>query len=109
MITSIAWWTLNGVYWTSLILQIRWWPKWICTLIQALASTGWLILAIIDGTPWIIALFVVLAVLNWIDFWWNRPRGKGRRTAKLIGAKARAVRDALVAAMPKPSTVPAPA
>lgn len=41
--------------------------------------------------------------------WRSFPRGKGRKAAKLIGAKARAIRDRLVASMPSGSAIPVPA
>lgn len=41
--------------------------------------------------------------------WKNRPRGKWKKVKKAIGAKTKALRDRIVAAMPKSSPVQVPA
>lgn len=51
-------------------------------------------------------LSVIFATVFFALAWYKRPRGKGKKAAKLIGEKAKATRDALVMSMPKASPIP---
>lgn len=89
----------------------RFLPRWLAALMLGL-------FCLIAGTAGVI-YFGPRDLVSWVnvgggiwglvEFWRNRPRGKGRKTAKLIGAKARAIRAQLIAAMPSGSVVPMPA
>lgn len=88
-------------------------PDWLGWLIIAVTCTTCATLAFTDlhhaGADGYGAIMTLFAVGAWAEFWRNRPRGKGRKAAKLIGAKARAVRDAMIAKMPTPRRLPATA
>lgn len=89
-------------------------PKWVYAALFAAYQFGWSIWGYLTHARDIyhigLELASVLIGVYWlIVFWRNRPRGKGRKAAKLIGAKARAIRAKLIAAMPNGSAIPAPA
>jgi hypothetical protein len=84
-------------------------PRWVYWLCNALWSTGTIVYSIFFGHD---STLLRLFALAWCAFtWWlvhkNLPPRDRRRIKKLVGAKTRALRDRLVATMPKPRTVPA--
>ena len=84
-------------------------PKWAYALIWAVWCTVWCIVGLLTHDSFAAAFNAVLASYWWRTFWRNKPPRMRDRVAKLIGAKARAAKAKLVAAMPKPSPVGKPA
>lgn len=83
-------------------------PRWIFDWLGALSITPLAIDAAAEHSWWGY-WFTALTVMGWWGVWHNRPPPRDkRRVRKLIGAKARALRAKLVAAMPKPSPIPRP-
>lgn len=82
--------------------------RWVyCLIWTALCAAG----ALIDlfshdqvGT----ALNVLVASFWFHEFWKNKPPFDRKKVAKLVGAKAKAIKDKVVAAMPKASPVSKP-
>ena len=103
---------LSAVYYYALIKLCIWGsrnlPLWKYALIWAIVCTGFVVWSILDGDHVGTAFNALYASYWWRVFWKNKPPRMRDKVAKLIGAKARAVRDKLVASMPKPSPVRRP-
>lgn len=83
-------------------------PPWVYHLICAVVFTGVVILCLFPFDSTGAAINSFWASIHWYQFWKKKPPRMRDRVAKLIGAKARAVRDRLVKAMPKASPVRSP-
>lgn len=81
---------------------------WVYSLGWAIWCTVWCIFDVFQHNQLGVAINGGLASYWWREFWKQKPPRMRDRVAKLIGAKARAVRDKLVENMPKPSPVPIP-
>lgn len=90
------------------IKVMQYWPRWRVALFLALWSTFWGVYGVFQGNQVSVAINVLVASYWWRVFWKNRPRGGRDKVAKLIGAKAKAIKDKIVAAMPKAAPVRVP-
>lgn len=84
-------------------------PRWAMSLIVAVLELAFMVAALLTRQGFWAGIDAMLAMYWFNDFWKNRPRGMRDKIAKAIGAKARALKEKLVAAMPKSSPVRIPA
>lgn len=84
---------------------------WACA---AAADFSWMIAAILNGVAWEAAMWAVFGASAVWSWWDHHRKNRGKRKAReAIGAKSRALRDALVrrarqVARPRPVLRPAP-
>lgn len=84
---------------------VAWWRLLISVLIMVVP----LIFDLFEHANILTDLAAILIMVVWLYIAWkNRPRGKGKAALGLVGAKTRALRDKLIAAMPKVSPVSRP-
>lgn len=101
---------LGVIFWLEvLIMLVRVGvPIWVIDLGLALLFTVALIFDALNREYIAVSVDAFFAVAFWRRFWKRRPKGKGRKAAKLVGAKAKAILDKVKASMPKPSSVRIP-
>jgi hypothetical protein len=83
-------------------------PIWVYSLMMALWCTVAVVINVFRHDQVGIGLNVLMGSYWWHRFWKNKPPKMRDKAANLIGAKAKAIRDKLVAAMPKVSPVRIP-
>lgn len=104
---------LFGVYLVLLVRFAMWTQarnlQWLFSLVFAVWCTAWFVVACISGDQFDMAFNALLGSYWWREFWKRKPPRMRDRVKKLVGAKAKALKAKVVAAMPKPSPVGKPA
>lgn len=98
LLLSIALWVLLFTW------MGRTFKPWVVDLFCALILTVDAVISALQGHWGWAGYDTLVASYVWRLFWRRKPPSK-RKVKKLVGAKARAVRDKLVASMPKLSPV----
>lgn len=83
-------------------------PTWLYYLIAGIMNLVYAIINVFQGhLGWALYDAAFAGFFFW-ESWHNRPRGKGKRAMKAIGAKARAALQKVVDSMPKAKPVRQP-
>lgn len=83
-------------------------PMWINWLFWALLSSAFFVFDIVRHDESSAAFQALIGSFYWYMFWRSKPPRMRDKAKKLIGAKAKALKEKLVAAMPKASPVGSP-
>jgi hypothetical protein len=84
------------------------WPRWKYSLLAAIWCTFWVVVDIFTHAQLSLAINVLMASYWWREVFKNKPPTDRKKVAKLVGAKAKAIKAKVVAAMPKASPVSKP-
>jgi hypothetical protein len=83
-------------------------PRWVYSLIWLAWCLTWFVVDVFSHDQVGMALQALVGSYWFREFWKHKPPRMRDKVKKLVGAKAKAIRDKLVAAMPKPSPVSKP-
>lgn len=104
---------IEVAYLAALVMFCGWARRkvkpWVYSLGWAVWSTVWALYDVfVDHDQAGVAINALVASFWWREFWKQKPPRSRDKVAKLIGAKAKAIREKLVAAMPKASPINVP-
>lgn len=105
LIITILWVALLITFFVMLSRRA---PAWVYSLFCAIWCGCWAIVGLFQGNEFNVALNVLVGSYWAHDFWRKRPPGMKKKATEAAGAKAKAIKAKIVAAMPKSSPVRIP-